>query len=78
MQGNARLSHDELNMILDEIGRTRNVRPLTLVSGELERDVPSPEHLLQGRNISSLSDCPVQEDSFWNIDLGDRNEHFTE
>ena len=52
--GKAKLSEDELRIILLEVESTINSRPLTYLYEELDSEALTPSHLLYGRRLSTL------------------------
>ena len=53
--GNARVSYDELNIILSEVECILNNRPLTYLYDELRGEVLTPSHFITGRRLTMLS-----------------------
>ena len=60
--GNARLSFDELLIVLTEVETTLNSRPLTYDYDTLGEEVLTPTHLIYGRRLTSLPESPEVED----------------
>ena len=63
--GNARLSYDELSTVLVEVEGILNARPLTYIYDEIGEEPLTPDHLLHGRLLTSIShriSCDEDED----------------
>ena len=63
--GNARLSYDELSTVLVEVEGILNARPLTYIYDEIGEEPLTPDHLLHGRLLTSIShriSCYEDED----------------
>ena len=68
--GNAKLSFDELSIVVTEVEATLNSRPLTYHYSELEEEVLTPSQLLVGRRLTLLSTGFANYSSF-----DDRDQH---
>ena len=55
--GKAKLSYDELLIVIPEVEMVNNSRPLSYVSTEDVEEPLTPSHLLIGRRILSLPDA---------------------
>ena len=67
--GNAKLTLDELNTVLVEVGGTLNSRPLTDPFEEFEGEVLTPSHLIYGEAIHFI---PQKETVQGEISCGER------
>ena len=54
VSGNAKLSFNELEVVLAEIESTLNPRPLTIDFKEIGKEPLTPSHLLHGRKVSCM------------------------
>ena len=64
--GNARLSFDELSMLLTEVESTLNSRPLTYEYSDVDEEVLTLSHLIYGRRMKTLPDEIVEPDDALN------------
>ena len=75
--GNARLTFDELMMVVVEVEGTLNSRPLMYDYDKGSEEVLTPSHLIYGRRIKSLPDKNTEDEPENESNCSKRFRHLT-